>query len=133
MNEIIEKVKHLIERDQLNVKTRKREVVYKRAYLMYILRKQELSFNKVGSFFNKDHATAMYQCKMVNRYLHEMNDEIYINYVRDYLLEFEGEKYTKPVYNLTMDILNCNSTYQLLQIKKRIREKKYGDDATYLE
>lgn len=133
MNEVIEKVQHFIERDQLNSNTRKREIVYKRAFLMWVLRKQEVPFSQIGSFFNRDHATALYQCKMVNRYLYEMHDEVYINYVREYLIEFEGEKYLNPVYNLVVDVWNCSNTYQLSQIKKRMRENKYDIDTTLLE
>tara|TARA_R110000868_G_scaffold68675_1_gene202931 strand:+ start:1015 stop:1410 length:396 start_codon:yes stop_codon:yes gene_type:complete len=128
MNEIVEKVLYFIERDGLNNKTRKREIVYKRAYLMHVLRCQEYTFHAIGEVFNRDHATALYQCKMVKQYLYEIRDEIYINHIQEYLEEFEGEKFKPEYWDLTYDILNCNNTYELKLIKQRIHENKYGNN-----
>ena len=128
MNNTIEKVHYYLERDGLNEKTRKREIVYKRAYLMHVLRCQQMTFHEIGQTFNRDHATTIYQCNMVKRYLHELKDEIYINLISEYLEAFEGEKYKPEYYNLTDDVLNCTSTYELKLIKERIKENKYGNN-----
>ena len=133
MNEIIEKVKVIIERDALNIKTRKQEIVYKRAYLMHVLRCQRMTFHRIGSLMNLDHSTVLYQCKMVDRYLNEIKDTVYINLIQDYLEEFEDIKHIKVDYNLSKDVLECRNMYDIQIIKKRIRENKYDIDATFLE
>jgi len=130
MNEVITKVRFYIERDALDSKTRKREIVYKRAYLMHVLRCQRITFKEIGSYFNLDHATTIYQCKMVERYLNELQDEVYINYIQEYLEAFEGNKYTPEYHDLEKDVMNCTSTYELKLIKERILENKYKTNAT---
>lgn len=129
-NEIKEKVEFFLERDQLMRKTRKREIVYKRAYLMHVLRCQEYTYDAIGKFFNRDHATVIYQCKMVERYLNEFRDEVYINFIQEYLEAFEDAKYTPEYWDLEYDVINCTSTYELKLIKERILENKYKTDAT---
>jgi hypothetical protein len=133
MNQTIEKVKTIIERDELNSKTRKQEIVYKRAYLMHVLRCQHMTFYKIGDLFNLDHSTAVYQCKMVDRYLNEIKDPVYINLIQEYLEEFEDIKHIKVEYNLAEDVLQCRNLHDIKIIKKRIRENKYDIDATLLE
>lgn len=131
--ELIEKVRVFIERDSLDTKSRKQEIVYKRAYLMHILRCQKIPLKIIGRYFNRNHATVLYQCKMVKQYLHELEDDIYINQIREYLEEFEAEKYKLQKHELVSDILRCHNTYELGLIKNRIKEKKYYVDATKLE
>lgn len=133
MNEVIEKVKYYIERDGLDTKTRKQEIVYKRAYLMHVLRTQELTFDQIGKMFNRDHATAIYQCKMANLYLYELKDHSYIMTLTEYLEDFEGQKNEKVKMNLLEDVLNCKNGYYLKLIKERIKENKYELHATLLE
>lgn len=133
MSEVIEKVRFFIERDELTTNSRKQEIVYKRAYLMHVLRCQKMPFKTIGSYFNKDHATVMYQCSMVKRYLHEIQDETYINLIREYLESFEAEKYKLEKHELISEILKCTNTYELKLIKERIKEKKYYVDATFLQ
>jgi len=133
MNEVIEKVKYYIERDELQSKTRKQDIVYKRAYLMHVLRCQELTFNSIGKMFKRDHATAIYQCKMAKRYLYELKDHSYIMTLTEYIEAFEGHKNEPVKFNLQEDVLNCKNGYYLKLIKKRIKENKYEVDATLLE
>lgn len=132
-NEIVEKVQELIQRDGLSRKTRKREIVYKRAYLMHVLRCQELTFKAIGKIFNKEHATVIFHCNMVDHYLNKTRDDIFINIVQEYLQVFEGTKYLPEHWDLEYDVMNCNSTYELKLIKERILEKKYQTNATILE
>lgn len=132
-NEIIQQAIYFIERDNLAMKTRKREIVYKRAYLMHVLRCQELTFKAIGKLFNKDHASVIYQCNMVDQYLNQMRDDVYINIVAEYLEAFEYTKYLQEYFDLEHDVMNCTSTYELKLIKERILEKKYQNNATFLE
>ena len=130
MNEIIDKVEFFTERDRLDRKTRQREIVYKRAYLMYVLRNQLLTFQEIGDRFNVTHPTVLYWSNMVKFYLHKSKDQVYIDHIQEYLKAFEGTKYTPEYRNLEEDVLNCTSTYELKLIKERIKENKYKTDAT---
>jgi hypothetical protein len=130
MNEIIEKVEFFTERDRLDRKTRQREIVYKRAYLMYVLRNQLLTFQEIGDRFHVTHPTVLYWSNMVKFYLHTSKDQVYIDHIQEYLKAFEGTKYTPDYRNLEEDVLNCTSTYELKLIKERIKENKYNTDAT---
>jgi len=130
MNEIIDKVEFFTERDRLDRKTRQREIVYKRAYLMYVLRNQLLTFQEIGDRFNVTHPTVLYWSNMVKFYLHTSKDQVYIDHIQEYLKAFEGTKYTPDYRNLEEDVLNCTSTYELKLIKERIKENKYNTDAT---
>ena len=129
MNEIIEKVEFFTDRDRLDRKTRQREIVYKRAYLMYVMRNQLLiTFQEIADKFNVTHPTVLYWSNMVHFYLDQSKDQVYINQIQEYLKAFEGEKYTPEYRNLEEDILNCTSTYELKLIKERIKENKYGNN-----
>lgn len=130
MKEIIEKVEFFTERDRLDRKTRQREIVYKRAYLMYILRNQLLTFQEIAERFNVTHPTVLYWSNMVKFYLHESKDQVYIDHIQEYLKAFEGTKYTPEYRNLEEEVLNCTSTYELKLIKERIKENKYKTDVT---
>ena len=129
-NEIIEKAEFFTERDRLDRKSRQREIVYKRAYVMYVLRNQLLTFKEIADRFNVTHPTVLYWSNMVKFYLHESKDKVYIDHVQEYLKAFEGSKYTPEYRNLKEEVLNCTSTYELKLIKERIRENKYELDAT---
>jgi hypothetical protein len=128
MNEIIEKVEVFIQRDRLDRKSRQREIVYKRAYVMYVLRNQLLTFKEIADRFNVTHPTVLYWSNMVKFYLHESKDQVYIDHVQEYLQAFEGTKYTPEYRNLKEEVLNCTSTYELKLIKERIKENKYSND-----
>jgi hypothetical protein len=130
MNEIIEKVEFFTERDRLDRKSRQREIVYKRAYLMYVLRNQLLTFQEIADRFNVTHPTVLYWSNMVKFYLHKSKDQVYIDHIQEYLKAFEGTKYTPEYRNLEEEVLNCTSTYELKLIKERIKENKYKTDIT---
>lgn len=129
-NEIIEKAEFFTERDRLDRKSRQREIVYKRAYLMYVMRNQLLTFQEIADRFNVTHPTVLYWSNMVKFYLHESKDKVYIDHVQEYLKAFEGSKYTPEYRNLQQEVLNCTSTYELKLIKERILENKYELHAT---
>lgn len=61
-----------------NIKSRRREVVYGRYAIGYILRMEcKYSFSEIGRLLGIDHATVMYGCRMIseskqyNKELHE--------------------------------------------------------------
>lgn len=133
MNEVITKVRELIERDNLTAKTRKQETVYQRAYLMHVLRCQKLTFSQIGKMFNLDHATAIHHCKQVEIYVYDQQEFHYMNAISEYLKIFESSKFLHINYDLLEDIKNCKNIYELRLIQKRLEENKYEIDATLLE
>ena len=70
-NNTLEQAEFLIKRDNLRIKNRKREVVYKRYYLYYKLHKDGHSISSIGRLFKKHHATIIHGIKayeMIKRY-----------------------------------------------------------------
>lgn len=45
--------------NKVRSKSRKAELVFKRSLICFILKKEKLSFSKIGKYINRDHATAM--------------------------------------------------------------------------
>lgn len=53
-----EEIKEYIEAEQLNTKSRRRDIVYRRIYLFKYLQQMEgLTLTAIGKLFNRDHAT----------------------------------------------------------------------------
>lgn len=71
-----EQIKELIEEYQLNTRSRKRETVYKRYYLMNALFMQsKLSLTGIGELFNRDHSTVIHSIKEHKRWFKSMDQE----------------------------------------------------------
>ena len=64
---MIDKILHVIERDDLSTKDRRREKLHKRAFLCAILRKQEYPLSFIGKLFNRNHATILHAYKSINQ------------------------------------------------------------------
>lgn len=60
----LSKIKDFIYINDLANKTRKREVVYKRHYMMkYLKETSDFTLTKIGKLFNKDHSTVIHALK----------------------------------------------------------------------
>ena len=71
----------LIKEHKLDTKKRKREIVYKRYYLMGVLYSMNtFTLQEIGRMFNRDHATAIYGIKQHNEWW-QHKDELYLKYV----------------------------------------------------
>jgi chromosomal replication initiation ATPase DnaA len=68
MNNEIEKALEIIEEYDLTSKSRKREMVYKRAFLTKYLRSYGISFEKIGRMLNKNHATCVHYVHLFDTY-----------------------------------------------------------------
>jgi hypothetical protein len=121
----IEKVKELIQRDNLDSKDRHRDLIYKRSYLYSILREEGWHLSKIGRLFNRNHATVINALNLHDNYFGK--DKIYDRMIKEYLTIFGKEitdiDYDKPT--IYQDIINCHNTTALGIIKQRIKDGYY--------
>lgn len=72
IEKFIKELVELIERQTkvpINTRTRIREVCEGRQLACFILRKYNLSLNRIGNMFNIDHATVLHSIKVVNEFI----------------------------------------------------------------
>jgi len=121
----IEKIKELIQRDNLNSKDRHRDLIYKRSYLYSILREEGWHLSKIGRLFNRNHATVINALNLHDNYFGK--DKIYDRMIKEYLTIFGKEitdiDYDKPT--IYQDIMDCHNTTALGIIKQRIKDGYY--------
>jgi hypothetical protein len=121
----IEKVKELIQRDNLDSKDRHRDLIYKRSYLYSILREEGWHLSKIGRLFNRNHATVINALNLHDNYFGK--DKIYDRMIKEYLTIFGKEitdiDYDKPT--IYQDIMDCHNTTALAMIKQRIKDGYY--------
>jgi len=134
-NDLIERVTYLIERDELNKRNRRKENIYKKCFLMNQLRKEELTFNEIGAYFNQHHASVIHNIQ-THKNLMEYNKDEYLSVVREYQVFLVDSKYILQPRNIIDDVNNCTSLYKLLRVKRWIAEGRYNildNDATLME
>ncbi len=121
----IEKVKELIQRDNLDSKDRHRDLIYKRSYLYSILRDEGWHLSKIGRLFNRNHATVINALNLHDNYFGK--DKIYDRMIKEYLTIFGKQitdiDYDKPT--IYQDIMDCHNTTALGIIKQRIKDGYY--------
>lgn len=144
MQDRIDKIKEIIQRDGLVTKARYRRFLDKRSYLYAMLHKDGMSLVEIGQLFDKTHATIINGIKKhydYNRY----KDEMYEHNVKDYreifyepkkihvdLIEKDGKKYNGT--QLMTDILECKNTTELQDIKRKLLNEEYlFTEATYFK
>ena len=124
-NDLIERVTYLIERDELNKRCRKKQHIYKKCFLMNQLRKEELTFNEIGSYFNQHHASVIHNIN-THKNLLEYNKDEYLDVIREYMVFLIDSKYIHKPRNIIDDVNNCTSLYKLLRVKRWIAEGRYN-------
>lgn len=135
MENSIEKVKEVIEKDGLVTKSRYRTFLDRRSYLYAMLQKKGMSLVEIGKLFDKTHATIINGIRNHHDYT-RYKDELYLYNIRDYveifndsqkleddMLEKNEPKYTET--QLIEDILNCENLLTLAKIKRRIVANEY--------
>lgn len=71
-----EDIKELIAEFKLNKPSRKRDIVYKRYYLMHILHcRSRLCLREIGELFNRDHSSVIHGLKEHNRWWSQLDQE----------------------------------------------------------
>lgn len=134
-NDLIERVTYLIERDELNKRCRLKHHIFKKCFLMNLLRKEELTYNEIGRFFNQHHASVIHNIQ-THKNLMECNTEEYLDVIREYQVFLMNSKYILEPRDIYDDVMACTSLWKLQRVKRWIEEDRYKnlqDDATLLE
>jgi hypothetical protein len=131
MNKLEELTKYIND-NELNVPSRKRELVDQRSYLYKHIRiEYGYSFIKIGKMFNKDHATIMHG---INEYeKHKQNrgylDNVF-NLIKDYPIRSEMEVLTSALGRHKTIIIQLEHIQKLKLTKFRLdNELKTNEDA----
>ena len=135
MENSIDKVKEVIEKDGLVTNSRYRTFLDRRSYLYAMLNKNGMSLVEIGRLFKKNHATIINGIKKHHAYT-RFKDELYLHNVKEYqeifyqpkkihvdLIEKDELKYNGS--QLITDILECKNTTELQDIKRKILNEKY--------
>lgn len=142
MENRIDKVKEVIEKDGLITKSRYRTFLDRRSYLYAMLNKNGMSLVEIGKLFDKTHATIINGIRNHHAYT-RYKDELYLYNVQEYIQIFNNSKKleedmlekVEPKYTesqLIEDILNCDNLLMLAKIKRRITRNEYlFTEATY--
>ena len=142
MENKIERVMQVIERDGLITKSRYRTFLDRRSYLYAMLNKNGMSLVEIGRLFRKTHATIINGIKKHHAYT-RFKDELYLHNVKEYreifyepkkihvdLIEKDEKKYNGS--QLITDILECKNTTELQDIKRKLLNEEYlFTEATY--
>lgn len=123
--EITERLKEIIQLEtdtNIDVRTRKREVVEARSLFCSILKqlKPNKTLNKIGEELNLDHATVIHSLKMYNVYeksnpeLKKIRNKVLSNFIQVNVLEETQEE--NELYNLRFEVLKL--TKELKEIKE---------------
>lgn len=135
MENKIDKIKEIIEKDGLVTKSRYRTFLDKRSYIYAMLHKEGMSLVEIGRLFQKTHATIINGIKKHYAY-HLYKDELYSHNVEEYremfyepkkinvdLIEKNEQKYNGT--QLISDILECKNTTDLQGIKRKLLNEEY--------
>jgi hypothetical protein len=125
-NDKIKAIKHIIQRDALDVASRHQVLTMRRRYLMAELRGLNLPFHAIGELFNRGHATVMHNIKLHNWSI-DIGDTYYITVIQDDIDELQGNAHVKKLRFLKDDILKCKSYNQLKSIKRRVLRGEYEE------
>lgn len=142
MENKINKVKEVIEKDGLITKSRYRTFLDRRSYLYAMLHKEGMSLVEIGQLFDKTHATIINGIRNHHAYT-RYKDELYLHNVKEYreifyepkkihvdLIEKDEKKYNGN--QLISDILECKNTTELQDIKRKLLNEEYlFTEATY--
>jgi hypothetical protein len=125
-NDKIKAIKHIIQRDALDVASRHQVLTMRRRYLMAELRGLNLPFHAIGEMFNRGHATVMHNIKLHNWSI-DGGDTYYMTVIQDDIDELQGNAHVKNMRFLKDDILKCKSYNQLKSIKRRVLRGEYEE------
>jgi hypothetical protein len=99
------------------------------------LRKEELTFQEIGAYFNQNHASVIHNVQ-THKNLMQFNSEEYLDVIREYMVFLIDSKYIQQPRDIYDDVMKCTSLYKLLRVKRWIQEGRYNnlqDDATFIE
>lgn len=125
--ELLEKVKEVIKRDELDTSCRAQQMVYQRAFIYHLMQKHGYSLTKTGKLFNRSHATII---NGLNLYNSIKSDAVFLDYVSSYVVEFEDFLYVTPsitkLSKIEESVLKCQNYFELCQLQERIKNGEFS-------
>ena len=125
--ELLEKVKEVIKRDELDTSCRAQQMVYQRAFIYHLMQKHGYSLTKTGELFNRSHATII---NGLNLYNSIKSDAVFLDYVSSYVVEFEDFLYVTPsitkLSKIEESVLKCQNYFELCQLQERIKNGEFS-------
>jgi hypothetical protein len=119
---MIQEIIEYIKEHNLDRKSQKREIVYRRFYLFNLLRDQGLTLSAAGRLLDRDHSTALHGATMHLQFM-EQQDPLYLLHIQQEIELFEPVKEDKR--DIFYDILKAYNTTDLTRIKERILNNEY--------
>jgi hypothetical protein len=118
-----EAVVRLIDEMDLKSKSRLREKVYGRFIVYKYLRNYNLSLDRIGKFFNRDHSTVLHglkQYELLSEYRYKHED---FDIVKNYICEKLGIS-TRLVLTQTLKecVLACEDFYQMRLLQEELKK-----------
>lgn len=124
---MIERIKQIIEDEQLKKLSKDPEKVYRRWFFYCFLRRQKFYLREIAQIFDKHHATIIHGIKQAE-FFEKQKDELYFLHTKDLFQEFNDKTLFFEKRNLIEDIQNAKSFQDLCKIKRRIDQNIYTRD-----
>jgi hypothetical protein len=126
MENLINRIKEIIEEEQLQIRNQNPIKVSRRWFFYLWLRKNGFVLREIAELFNVGHATVIHGIKQAEYFQTKKNDK-YLLFTSDLYLEFMDKKISFDKRNLATDVMNCKNFQMLVIIKKRIKNNLYVD------
>lgn len=124
---MIERIKQIIEDEQLKIRNQIPEKVYRRWFFYCYLRKQKFYLREIVEIFNVHHSSILHGIKQAEIF-EKQKDEFYFLHTKDLFQEFNDKTLFFEKRNLIEDIQNAKNFQDLSKIKRRITQNIYERD-----
>ena len=120
----VKNAKQVIEAFNLYGRSRNRELVYRRAYIMAKLRQIGCTFTMIGELFDRDHSAVVYSVNTHNYFIKvgDLPYRIAVAPVKAMYKQLNNE----AQLNIFDDVLSCLDFNDLLLIKEKIHNGMYN-------
>lgn len=124
---MIERIKEIIENEQLKNRNQNPEKVYRRWFFYCYLRNQKFYLREIAEMFCKHHATIIHGIRQAE-FFENQKDEFYLLHTKDLFQEFNDKTLFFDKRNLIEDVENAKNFQDLCKIKRRINQNIYTRD-----
>lgn len=126
---MIERIKEIIENEDLKIRNQIPEKVYRRWFFYCYLRKKKFYLREIIELFDVHHSSILHGIKQAEIF-EKQKDELYLLHTKDLFQEFNDKTLFFEKRSLVEDVLNAKNFQDLCKIKRRINQNIYdGDDA----
>lgn len=124
MNTLLTRTNQLIDREGLNQKNRKREKIFYKIAISYILRKNGFTTTTIGRLFNVDHSSVVHYDRRFASLKRDKSFQAINNEVKMLLNPQDfNAKIERAERSLTQKVLSCENYWQLVQLQQELLEK----------